>query len=530
MTKTRDLADLGGGFIQAGTGAVQRTVESKLQDVVSVKDFGAVGDGVADDTAYIQAALIASAGKTLFISKPTVKYISGELTIPSNTRIQIEPGTVIESNSTLLTGTKKLFNIAGSNVHIVGFGATLQMVKAGFSSEHNHGVNIVSASGQIVIEGLASNDSGGDGFYVNSPLADVTLKNCKANNNRRQGLSIIQCKSFSDYSGIYTGTTGTAPSAGVDIEPNNTTDILGPIRMFNTVTSGNDGPGFEIFLSAWQAVTNYADIKIVGAYTKNNGLVSVGGRFRAGFDINRITSTTPCKGRIQIIDPVCEDENVAGIHVYDWDINGPVVEIVRPTIINPNQANGNVSTINGGIIFRNSGSFTADSGNIFVVDPIIRDDDNRLNPNSLAPFRFSGTVSLSIENPTTVFAGTNPWSADVTSTPTIIQQKEQLVDFSTNLTMTDWRYVGRTVTNNGATGTVTRTLPLAKVGIVLNFVLMESFALRIYPNAADRIVPVGTAVAKYIEASVRGARVTLRCREAGFWDMENVSGSWTSEP
>jgi hypothetical protein len=38
------------GWTQTGTGAVSRTVDSKLKDVVSVKDFGAVGDGVADDT------------------------------------------------------------------------------------------------------------------------------------------------------------------------------------------------------------------------------------------------------------------------------------------------------------------------------------------------------------------------------------------------------------------------------------------------------------------------------------------------
>lgn len=43
-------------FIQAGTGAVVRTALAKMREPVSVKDFGAVGDGVADDTAAILLA------------------------------------------------------------------------------------------------------------------------------------------------------------------------------------------------------------------------------------------------------------------------------------------------------------------------------------------------------------------------------------------------------------------------------------------------------------------------------------------
>ena len=60
LGSVQDLADSDGsnwiGFIQSGTGAVARSAQDKMRDVVSVKDFGAVGDGVTNDTAAMQAA------------------------------------------------------------------------------------------------------------------------------------------------------------------------------------------------------------------------------------------------------------------------------------------------------------------------------------------------------------------------------------------------------------------------------------------------------------------------------------------
>lgn len=68
-------------FTQAGVGAAARTVESKLRDVVSVKDFGAVGDGVAIDTAAIQAALdyIATHAKGGTVYFPQGEYKCGAI-------------------------------------------------------------------------------------------------------------------------------------------------------------------------------------------------------------------------------------------------------------------------------------------------------------------------------------------------------------------------------------------------------------------------------------------------------------------
>ena len=63
-------------YTPAGTGAVLTTVQAKLRESVSVKDFGAVGDGVTDDTAAIQAAINASP-KELYFPKGEYLCLTG---------------------------------------------------------------------------------------------------------------------------------------------------------------------------------------------------------------------------------------------------------------------------------------------------------------------------------------------------------------------------------------------------------------------------------------------------------------------
>jgi hypothetical protein len=98
-------------FTQSGTGATARTVDSKLKDVVSVKDFGAVGDGVVDDAAAIQNAANSSAHGTLFFPRGTYLVSSPITVTEKNISGESALSTIIKASAAIAS----VFQVTGIN-------------------------------------------------------------------------------------------------------------------------------------------------------------------------------------------------------------------------------------------------------------------------------------------------------------------------------------------------------------------------------------------------------------------------------
>jgi len=107
-------------YTPAGTGAVTTTVQTKLRESVSVKDFGATGDGTTDDTAAIQAAItyiysFANAGGTgtapaLYF--PSGTYLMSSTITMGNTGYQYTLSPYFYGD-----GTGTIIKVSASNVN-----------------------------------------------------------------------------------------------------------------------------------------------------------------------------------------------------------------------------------------------------------------------------------------------------------------------------------------------------------------------------------------------------------------------------
>jgi hypothetical protein len=215
------------GFRQSNSagilpGAVGRTIHQKLQEMVSVKDFGAVGDGVADDTVAINQAIesLGAAGGTVYF--PTGVYMVRRY-------LDQNFGVVLKSNITLAG--------AGVNASIIK-----GMPNAGIM--HLVG-NTIANESNISLHDLTLDHNG---FNLNASSGVHALRFFAVTNVWIQRIAVKN----SDHHGIVTLTP-----AGQDTLSVNNTFFVSDVYCENIgVSQRNGGDGIRIFFGADKLTIN----------------------------------------------------------------------------------------------------------------------------------------------------------------------------------------------------------------------------------------------------------------------------------
>lgn len=138
------------------TSAINRPINNKLQDVVSVKDFGAIGDGTTDDTSAIQAAL---------------NYANG-VTNPNGKAVYVPSGTYLITSTLNIYAFTTLFGNGRKNTTL-SYTGTADGIASTWPLNSSSGVNIsVKDLGIVCIN--ASNTGNG---FVDQGGSYITLDN-----------------------------------------------------------------------------------------------------------------------------------------------------------------------------------------------------------------------------------------------------------------------------------------------------------------------------------------------------------------
>jgi hypothetical protein len=220
--------------------------------VVNVKDKGAKGDGRSDDTDAIQAAIdeVGGTGGTVLVPGGTYMVDAVDkkrrLALRGDMTLKLAKDAILKAipNDSRKYSVLSISDV--SNVAVVG--GTIEGDRTehqGKAGEAGMGIRIARDAEDITISGVTSRKMWGDGFYVegakNTKFCAVT-----ADNNRRQGLSIVEADGVLVTDSVFSNTHGTRPSAGIDLEPDQPSQKIVNIRIQNSKFLNNAGPGIEI--------------------------------------------------------------------------------------------------------------------------------------------------------------------------------------------------------------------------------------------------------------------------------------------
>lgn len=244
-----------------------------------VRDFGAKGDGFADDTNAIQKALDQAAsrvGATVYI--PNGVYIIDpdvSIKLGSNVKLNLADNAVLKALPTK-EANHEIINITNVNNIEVSGGSIIgdRKTRTGKTGEWGHGIKIMG-SRNIKISDIAISDCWGDGVYLGSTNSqkysqNVAIERFTIDNCRRNGITIISGRNVKIIDGVISNTSGANPQAGLCLEPNNKSEFIENILIDKLTTISSGGYGILFGFGRYANSPNHISITINNYSDRNS--------------------------------------------------------------------------------------------------------------------------------------------------------------------------------------------------------------------------------------------------------------------